>query len=143
MSSIIGRSAFRATRALRDSGVNAGASSEKEAGKSALKEGAKKDPELYVLGGIMSLIFGFAGYHFARSPTSSSSESPVAKIGHSEPWKEGGATEGKYSYHPGGDPSKGRREAPSALNVVVIPNVNLPKRLHEEFNKFDIDEKDW
>lgn len=43
----------------------------------------------------------------------------------SEPWKTEGS--GKYQYHPGGDPSRGRKEAPSALNEVVIPNVNLPK----------------
>ena len=30
-------------------------------------------------------------------------------------------------YHPHGDPSKPRKDAPSALNEVIIPNVNLPK----------------
>ncbi len=33
----------------------------------------------------------------------------------------------KYRYHPGGDKSKPMKEAPSALNVVIVPNVNLPK----------------
>jgi hypothetical protein len=33
----------------------------------------------------------------------------------------------KYQYHPGGDTSKAPKEAPSALNVVIVPNVNLPK----------------
>jgi len=42
------------------------------------------------------------------------------------PW-ETGATEGKYKYHPGGDPSLAPKDAPSAVNVVVIPDVNLPK----------------
>ncbi len=42
------------------------------------------------------------------------------------PW-ETGATEGKYRYHPGGDGSVEPKDAPSAVNVVVVPNVNLPK----------------
>lgn len=42
------------------------------------------------------------------------------------PW-ETGATEGKYRYHPGGDPDAAPKDAPSAVNVVVVPNVNLPK----------------
>lgn len=33
----------------------------------------------------------------------------------------------KYKYHPGGDPTKPAKEAPSALNSVVVPNVTLPK----------------
>lgn len=53
MSSIIGRAAFRATRPLRASGVNSGAENAasqagREADKSAIKKGAKRDPELYV-----------------------------------------------------------------------------------------------
>jgi hypothetical protein len=58
MSSIIGRAVFRATPRLRDAGVNAGKSAEpaykkaaqasKDAGGEALRQGAKKDPELYV-----------------------------------------------------------------------------------------------
>lgn len=73
----------------------------------------------------MSSAFGLAGWHFSRNPTSSSSENPVAKIDHSEPWKTGG--DAAYQYHPGGDKNKARRDAPSALNEVIIPNVNLPK----------------
>jgi hypothetical protein len=42
------------------------------------------------------------------------------------PW-ESGSTEGKYQYHPGGDTSLAPKDAPSAINVVVIPDVNLPK----------------
>ena len=69
---------------------------------------------------------GLAGWHFSRNPTGGSSEHNVAAIHGSEPWNtEGG--EGKYQYHPGGDTSRGRRDAPSALNEVVVPNVNLPK----------------
>jgi hypothetical protein len=53
MASIIGRAAFRATRPLRSSGINAGSenaasAASREADKNALKQGARKDPELYV-----------------------------------------------------------------------------------------------
>jgi hypothetical protein len=61
----------------------------------------------------------------ARSPTSATSEAAVAQAKDSEPWKSG--TSGKYQYHPGGDPSNPKKDAPSALNVTVIPNVTLPK----------------
>jgi hypothetical protein len=64
-------------------------------------------------------------YFSARSPTSASSERAVAKASGSEPWKESGGS-GPYQYHPGGDTSV-KKDAPSALNVVVIPNVTLPK----------------
>lgn len=33
----------------------------------------------------------------------------------------------KYQYHPGGDPKKAPKDAPSALNVVIVPNVTLRK----------------
>ncbi|KAI5249360.1 hypothetical protein E4T47_00286 [Aureobasidium subglaciale] len=139
MASIIGRSAFRATRSLRASGINAGSdtaasAAEREAGKNALKQGARKDPELYILLTIMSGAFGLAGWHFSRNPTSSSSENPVSKAPDSEPWKTG--RDAKYQYHPGGDTSKARKDAPSALNEVIVPNVNLPRELHEKYNKW-------
>jgi hypothetical protein len=74
------------------------------------------------------------------------------------PW-ETGSTEGKYRYHPGGDPSAAPKDAPSAVNVVVIPDVDLPKvglqrpsslwiwdeltaseqRLHDKYNKWGKD----
>jgi len=73
----------------------------------------------------MSGAFGLAGWHFSRNPTSSSSENPVAKIHGTEPWKTGG--DAAYQYHPGGDTSKERKNAPSALNEVIVPNVNLPR----------------
>ena len=44
----------------------------------------------------------------------------------SMPW-ESGAADGKYRYHPGGNPSSEPRDAPSAVNVVIVPDVNLPK----------------
>jgi hypothetical protein len=33
----------------------------------------------------------------------------------------------KYQYHPGGDRNQPLRNAPSALNTVIVPNVTLPK----------------
>lgn len=33
----------------------------------------------------------------------------------------------KYQYHPGGDKKKGLKDAPGALNTVIIPNVTLTK----------------
>ena len=62
----------------------------------------------------------------ARSPTSASSERSVAEAPNSKPWESGGG-EGKYHYHPGGDPNAPKKAAPSALNTVIIPNVTLPK----------------
>ncbi len=59
-----------------------------------------------------------------QSPTKSTSESPVAISKH--PWENGGG-EGKYSYHPGGNHNAEPKDAPSAVNVVVVPNVELPK----------------
>ncbi|KAK3114774.1 hypothetical protein LTR53_006551 [Teratosphaeriaceae sp. CCFEE 6253] len=99
-----------------------------------LKEGARKDPELYILLAIMTGAFSLAGWHFSRNPTSSSSENRVAQAVDSEPWKTG--KDAKYQYHPHGDTSRPKKDAPSALNEVIIPNVNLPKSLHEKYNKW-------
>ncbi|KAK1055445.1 hypothetical protein LTR74_015675 [Friedmanniomyces endolithicus] len=99
-----------------------------------LKKVAKRDPELYILLAIMTGAFSLAGWHFSRNPTSSSSEARVHQAVDSEPWKTG--KDAKYQYHPHGDPSKGKKDAPSALNEVIIPNVNLPKSLHEKYNKW-------
>jgi len=63
----------------------------------------------------------------ARSPTSASSERTVAKASGSEPWNRDDISHSPYQYHPGGDTSV-KKDAPSALNVVVIPNVTLPPR---------------
>ena len=43
----------------------------------------------------------------------------------SMPWETGSS--GKYQYHPGADASAAPKDAPSAVNVVVVPNVNLPQ----------------
>ena len=61
-----------------------------------------------------------------RSPTTATSESPVGVANSGMPW-ETSALDGKYKYHPGGDPTQSPKDAPSAVNVVVIPDVNLPK----------------
>ncbi|KAF2788564.1 hypothetical protein K505DRAFT_328840 [Melanomma pulvis-pyrius CBS 109.77] len=143
MSALIGRAAFRAAPRLRAPTVprrwaSTAAADDRQASKKAIAAGAKRDPELYVLMAIMSGVFGLAGWHFSRSPTSSSSERTVAQAADSEPWKEGGGS-GKYQYHPGGDPNAPKKDAPSALNVVIIPNVTLPKELHEQYNKWGKD----
>ncbi|KAF2275011.1 uncharacterized protein EI97DRAFT_84833 [Westerdykella ornata] len=109
-----------------------------QADKQALKDAARRDPELYVLFAVMTGIFSLAGWHFSRSPTHTSDERPVAKIPGSEPWNDP-TTKGPYKYAPHGHLEEGRRDAPSALNEVVIPNVTLPKELHEKYNKFGKD----
>ncbi|MCJ1299129.1 hypothetical protein MMC08_001920 [Hypocenomyce scalaris] len=111
-----------------------------------LQKGAKRDPELYILLAIMSGAFGLAGWHFGRKPTAASSEAPVSMAENSSPWQvmssKGGDEQSanfKYQYHPGGDPKSQPKDAPSALNSVIVPNVNLPKDLHEKYNKWGKD----
>ena len=94
----------------------------------------------------------------ATTPTSSTSERDVAKAPNSEPWNQEGGSNAKYQYYPGGDQNAPKKDAPSALNEVVIPNVNLPKvqhsskvflkertltkcqELHDLYNKFGKDD---
>lgn len=67
--------------------------------------------------------------YFGRSPTSVTSESNV-RIGESAmPWErnEDDGNVYKYQYHPHGDKNQPLRNAPSALNTVIVPNVTLPK----------------
>jgi len=108
-----------------------------------LQKGAKRDPELYILLAIMSGAFGLAGFYFGKKPTSASSEASVAMAPGSMPWqtdgKEGKDSDFKYQYHPGGDKSQTPKDAPSALNSVIVPNVNLPKEMHERWNKWGKD----
>ncbi|KAF2741357.1 hypothetical protein EJ04DRAFT_423040 [Polyplosphaeria fusca] len=143
MSSIVGRAAFRASPRLRMRPTlrrleATAANDERAQGRQAIKAGAKRDPELYVLFAIMTGVFGLAGWHFSRSPTSASSERAVSKAEGSEPWKDGG--DSPYQYHPGGDKNAPKKDAPSALNVVIIPNVTLPRKLHDQFNKWGKDD---
>ncbi|KAH8146630.1 uncharacterized protein LAJ45_09313 [Morchella importuna] len=116
-----------------------------QVGKSALAKGAKRDPELYILMAVMSGAFGLAGFYFGRKPTSATSEESRINVAkNSMPWQgEGDGTTArenfKYKYHPGGDARNPPKDAPSALHSVIIPNVNLPKELHEKYNKWGKD----
>ncbi|OQE37431.1 hypothetical protein PENCOP_c010G03773 [Penicillium coprophilum] len=110
-----------------------------------LEKASKRDPELYVLLGVMSGAFLIAGWYFGRKPTSVNSESNV-RIGESAmPW-QGESEDGKvykYQYHPHGDKNQPLRAAPSAMNTVIVPNVTLPEDLHERFNKYGKEEWDY
>jgi len=115
------------------------------ASKSVLQKGAKRDPELYVLLAVMSGAFGLAGFYFGRKPTSTTSETAITTPAKNMPWETEGTSGDqarqnfKYTYHPGGDPKNPPKEAPSALHSVIVPNVNLPKELHEKYNKWGKD----
>ncbi|KAF4984421.1 hypothetical protein FZEAL_384 [Fusarium zealandicum] len=106
--------------------------------KAELKKETRRNPEILILGGVMTAALGGAGYYFGRSPTGATSETHVTIAKDGSPW-ESGSTSGKYQYHPGGDLSKEPKDAPSALNVVVVPNVTLPSELHDKFNKWGKD----
>jgi len=130
MSAAAGNAAAKATKAAsQKTGV--------------LQKGAKRDPELYILLAIMSGAFGLAGYHFGSRPTSATSEEPVSIAKNTMPWQtesaKGANEDFKYQYHPGGDSKNAPKDAPSALNSVIVPNVNLPKALHEKYNKWGKD----
>ncbi|PGH10591.1 hypothetical protein AJ79_05414 [Helicocarpus griseus UAMH5409] len=107
-----------------------------------LAKGSRRDPELYILLGIMAGAFGIAGWYLGSSPTTATSESNI-RIGESAmPWEQEdeGKAFYKYEYHPYGDTSKPLKRAPSALNEVIVPNVTLPKDLHDKFNKYGKDD---
>ncbi|KAH6665422.1 hypothetical protein B0J14DRAFT_606099 [Halenospora varia] len=113
--------------------------------RSVLNKGAKRDPELYVLMAVMSGAFGLAGFYFGRKPTSATSETKVNIAQGSMPWQvestkgDAAREQFKYQYYPGGDPKNPPKDAPSALHSVIVPNVNLPKELHEKYNKWGKD----
>lgn len=79
----------------------------------------------------MAGAFGLAGYYFGRKPTAATSESSVSMADGSMPWQTEGDGKSdddfKYQYHPRGDMSQAPKNAPSALNTVIVPNVTLPK----------------
>ncbi|KAJ4153962.1 hypothetical protein LMH87_010427 [Akanthomyces muscarius] len=104
----------------------------------SLKDESKRNPETMILGGVMVAALGGAGYYFGRNPTSSTSESSVHVTKGSAPWEAGG-DEAKYKYHPGGDANAEPRDAPSAVNTVVVPNVTLTQEFHDKYNKWGKD----
>ncbi|KAE8151942.1 hypothetical protein BDV25DRAFT_138423 [Aspergillus avenaceus] len=110
----------------------------------SLDKAPRRDPELYVLLGVMSGAFLGAGWYFGRKPTSVNSESNV-RIGESAmPWeRDDDGKVYKYQYHPHGDKNQPLRNAPSALNTVIVPNVTLPADLHERYNKYGKEEWDY
>ncbi|KAI4088057.1 MAG: hypothetical protein LQ344_006372 [Seirophora lacunosa] len=131
---IAAKVAETATKAAGRTAQSGSSSGGAQKGKqSVLQKGAKRDPELYILLTIMTGAFGLAGYHFGRKPTSSSSEAPVSMAEGTMPWQKSSAKGDdkndhyKYQYHPGGDKNKAPKNAPSALNSVIVPNVTLPK----------------
>jgi hypothetical protein len=72
---------------------------------------------------------GYIYRYFGTKPTSVTSESNV-RIGESAmPWQrdDDDGKMFKYQYHPNGDKNQPLRNAPSALNTVIVPNVTLPK----------------
>lgn len=76
--------------------------------------------------------FGLAGFYFGRKPTSATSEAEVSVANSSMPWQvehddQDESKHFKYQYHPKGDRSQAPKNAPSALNTVIVPNVTLPK----------------
>jgi hypothetical protein len=68
-------------------------------------------------------------YVIVQAPTGGGDESTVAIIADSEPWKDekSASSQSKYRYYPYNDVNQPVKESPSALNVVVIPDVTLPK----------------
>ncbi|CRK41327.1 hypothetical protein BN1708_001730 [Verticillium longisporum] len=127
MASLIARRAF--TTSLRRM---------TDQGKQQITQDSKRNPETFssklieaesqILGGVMVFALAGAGFYFGSSPTKSTSETHVVKAG--SPW-ETGSKEGAYRYHPGGDTSNEPRDAPSAVNTVVVPNVTLPASTSE------------
>ncbi|ELR03239.1 hypothetical protein VC83_02362 [Pseudogymnoascus destructans] len=108
-----------------------------------LSKGAKKDPELYILMAATCAAVGGAGYYLGAHPTSGTSEAQISTSPNSKPWEQPAPSDSKgdfkYQYHPGGNPANAPRDAPSALHSVIVPNVNLPKELHEKYNKWGKD----
>merc|ERR1712093_603824 len=77
MASLIPRTAFRAASTAAKSARDT----------SFVNKGAQRDPELYILLGVMSGAFGLAGFYFGRKPTSASSEADVSVANSSMPWE--------------------------------------------------------
>ncbi|KAH7082832.1 hypothetical protein BKA63DRAFT_433380 [Paraphoma chrysanthemicola] len=112
----------------------------------SLRRIANRDPELYPLYFLTAATVGWFAWKFVQRPTGDISDSSyIAQIGDSEPWKDNpdAALKGKYKYHPYGDVTQPSKESPSALNVVIVPGVTLPKYLHDRYNKMGKPEYDY
>lgn len=94
-------------------------------------------------------MFGVAGWYFGSKPTSTTSETNVRVAQDAMPWNVEDSDESqeyKYQYHPHGDKSQPLKNAPSALNTVIVPNVTLPKvcilfflNMHPSFESYSSD----
>ncbi|KAI4746014.1 hypothetical protein E4T50_03603 [Aureobasidium sp. EXF-12298] len=147
---------FRTTRSLRTpSGYNAGEGGVKldknfiprdprPESKKLMKE-IRKDPELYILFVITAATVGAYGWYQPHFWASVTGETRTSRIEGTKPWEDGaeGST-GKYRYQTRASPGKEAKikDAPSALNSVIVPNVNLPRKLHEKYNKWGKDDYD-
>ncbi|KAI5247637.1 hypothetical protein E4T42_05907 [Aureobasidium subglaciale] len=110
----------------------------------------KKDPETYtlqrqILYALTAATVGAYGWYQPHFSASITGDTRISRIEGVEPQKdecEGSA--GKHRYHSRASPGKKARieDAPSALNSVIVPNVNLPRKLHERFNKWGKDDYD-
>ncbi|CAD0113335.1 unnamed protein product, partial [Aureobasidium uvarum] len=151
MSKQLFRPLFSATKSHRcPSGINAGEGGAKPSQmlthtdpradhKKLLKE-AKKDPELYVPA-TFALAGWFGGHQLARYKIADRDERETTKLAHTEPWKEGAeGSAGKYRYTDSRSGYVKIKDAPKALNSVIVPGVNLPKRFNkwgkEEFDEY-------
>ncbi|KAF2405294.1 hypothetical protein EJ06DRAFT_20221 [Trichodelitschia bisporula] len=144
MTTAIGRAALRSTRRLRAAHIMADDApmyqkfthADNSAGQRALREGAKRDWELVPLYIITAatVSFGF-GYFFSHPTGKVGAPALVPKVANSEPWKDS-STKGAYKYVPHSDLRNPPKNAPSAMHSVIVPNVTLPRSLHQEFNKY-------
>jgi hypothetical protein len=83
-----------------------------------------------ILFGITAATVGAYGWYQPHFWASVTGETRTSRIDGTEPWKDGaeGST-GKYRYQTRASPGRDAKvkDAPSALNSVIVPNVNLPR----------------
>ncbi|KAI5779841.1 hypothetical protein EDC01DRAFT_776863 [Geopyxis carbonaria] len=127
------------------SGVGSAAS---QAGRLGFRSALRRDPELYVLLGLMTSAFTLVGFYFGRNPTMAhSEEGRINMAAHSAPWNasdaelaEDDGRDYKYKYHPGANYRNAPKKAPGALHSVVVPSVTVSREVHERFNKYGREE---
>merc|ERR1711900_94345 len=73
-------------RSMRPTLMRAAAAAKSGEG-NVLNQGARRDPELYILAAVMSGAFGLAGFYFGRKPTSATSQAEVSVANSSMPWE--------------------------------------------------------